>query len=128
MNNYRRKFLVWMAGLPTGALAIGLNENSEVQEMYGLIGRIIAVSGKRDELATILINGVSGMPGCLSYVVARDTLNENALWITEAWESKDKHQASLSLSSVQEAIKLGKPLIESFADRYETTPLGGHGI
>ena len=128
INNYRRKFLVWLAGLPTATLAIELKDKSRVQRMYGLIGRIVAVSGKRDELASILINGISGMPGCINYVVARDTVNENALWITEVWESKDKHQASLSLDSVQEAIKLGKPLIESFSDRHETTPLGGHGV
>ena len=119
---------MWLAGLPTATLAIELKDKSRVQRMYGLIGRIVAVSGKRDELASILINGISGMPGCINYVVARDTVNENALWITEVWESKDKHQASLSLDSVQEAIKLGKPLIESFSDRHETTPLGGHGV
>jgi quinol monooxygenase YgiN len=128
INNYRRRFLVWMAGLPAVSLAIDLEKDNTVQDMYGLIGRIIAVPGKRDKLASILINGVSGMPGCVSYVVARDASSENALWITEVWESKGKHRASLSLDSVQEAIKLGKPLIESFAERHETIPMGGHGV
>jgi quinol monooxygenase YgiN len=128
INNYRRSFLVWLAALPTAASATERNENREVQEMYGLIGRIIAVSGKRDELASILISGVSGMPGCISYVVASDTVNEDALWVTEVWENKEKHLASLSLESVQEAIKRGRPLIKSFSDRHETTPLGGYGV
>jgi len=34
--------------------------------MYGLIGKMTAVDGKRDELVAILLAGVSGMPGCLS--------------------------------------------------------------
>ena len=39
--------------------------------MYGLIGKIAAVSGGRDELAGIL-SGMGAMPGCLSYIVATD--------------------------------------------------------
>lgn len=96
--------------------------------MYGLIGKIRTAAGKRDELAGILLKGVSGMPGCLSYVVANDPSQQDAIWVTEVWESREKHLASLSLPSVQEAISLGKPLIAGFAERFETTPVGGHGI
>ena len=40
---------------------------------YGLIGHIRTQPGKRDELAAVLAgSGDSAMPGCLSYVVARD--------------------------------------------------------
>ena len=95
---------------------------------YGLISQIIAQAGKRDELARIMIDGVSGMPGCLSYVVANDAGNEDALWITEVWESKTKHQESLQLESVQQAISQGRPLISGFGQRVETEPLGGSGI
>ena len=48
--------------------------------MYGLIGKATAVPGKRDELIAILLEGTAGMPGCLSYVVAKDTTDENAIW------------------------------------------------
>lgn len=96
--------------------------------MYGLIGKIIAVPGKRDELAMILVEGTSGMPGCLSYVVARDGNDENALWVTEVWDSRDSHRASLELPAVQDAIARGKPLIAEFSERFETEPLGGHGL
>jgi quinol monooxygenase YgiN len=41
--------------------------------MYGLIGKIIARPGDRDELIAILLEGSGGMPGCLSYVVAKDS-------------------------------------------------------
>lgn len=96
--------------------------------MYGLIGKMIATPGQRDALIAILLEGVSGMPGCLSYVVAQDPGNPDALWITEVWENREMHQASLSLPSVQAAIAKGRPLIAGFGERYETTPVGGHGL
>ncbi len=96
--------------------------------MYGLIGKINAVSGQLDALAAILVNGVSGMPGCLSYVVARDSADPDALWVTEAWESQEAHRASLTLPSVQRAIAEGRPMIAGFGERHETIPIGGHGL
>lgn len=96
--------------------------------MYGRIGKIISVEGQREELAEILLGGISGMPGCLSYVVARDTEDENALWVTEVWDSEESHQASLSLPSVQAAIEKGRPLIAGFAEGHVTTPVGGQGL
>ncbi|HLT92296.1 MAG TPA: putative quinol monooxygenase [Woeseiaceae bacterium] len=96
--------------------------------MYGLIGRVIAVPGKRDELVDVLLDGIGGMPGCLSYVVAKDNENPDALWITEVWDSEESHRASLALPSVRAAIERGKPLIASFAEHHLTSPVGGHGL
>lgn len=96
--------------------------------MYGLIGKMKVAPGQRAALTTILLKGVSGMPGCLSYVVAQDPTDEDAIWVTEVWESKDQHQSSLSLLSVQHAISLGRPLITGFGERFETKPIGGHGL
>jgi hypothetical protein len=33
--------------------------------MYGLISKVTAVVGKREELIAILLSGISDMPGCL---------------------------------------------------------------
>lgn len=96
--------------------------------MYGLIGKLKATPEQRDALIAILLAGVAGMPGCLSYVVARDPADADAIWITEVWESRASHQASLSLPSVQEAITRGRPLIAAFDLHVETVPVGGHGI
>lgn len=96
--------------------------------MYGLIGKIDAVPGRRDELAAILLKGIAGMPGCRSYVVANDPEEPDALWVTEVWESAESHAASLSLPSVQAAIRDGRPLIAGFGQRTETQPVGGHGL
>jgi quinol monooxygenase YgiN len=67
------------------------------------------------------------MPGCFSYIVARDPVDANALWITEVWNEQESHRASLSLPSVRRAIARAQPLIERFADRSVTEPVGGHG-
>jgi quinol monooxygenase YgiN len=68
------------------------------------------------------------MPGCLSYIVAKDTSDANSIWITEAWESQASHEASFSLPSVKEAVAKVRPLIAGFSDRSVTTPVGGHGL
>lgn len=96
--------------------------------MYGLIGKMIAVPGERAALAAILIDNVGGMPGCLSYIVAEDATDPDALWVTEVWVSAEAHRASLAMPSVQQAITLGRPLIAGFGERFESVPLGGHGL
>jgi quinol monooxygenase YgiN len=96
--------------------------------MYGLIGKINASPGKRDELIAILLEGLTGMPGCVSYVVAKDSSDEGAIWVTEVWDTRASHEASLSLPSVQEAIARARPLIAGFGERFETVPIGGHGL
>ena len=96
--------------------------------MHGLIGKMTAVPGKRDELIEILLASVASMPGCLSYIIAKDQGDANAIWITEAWDSKASHDASLSLPQVQSAIAKARPLIAGFSDGVVTTPVGGYGL
>lgn len=91
--------------------------------MYGLIGKMKCMPGQRDTLISILLEGVSGMPGCLSYVVAKDPTESDSIWITEAWETQALHKASLSLQSVQAAITKARPLISGFGERFETRTL-----
>jgi quinol monooxygenase YgiN len=93
--------------------------------MHGLIGKMMAVEKQRDALIAILVEATGDMPGCLSYVVAKDSEDPNAIWITEVWDSKESHQASLSLPFVREAIARAKPLIAGFAMHVVTTPVAG---
>jgi quinol monooxygenase YgiN len=97
-------------------------------EMYGLIGKMTVAPGKRDQLVSILLEGSASMPGCLSYIIAKDSSDPNAIWITEAWDSQASQDASLALPSVKEAIAKGRPLIAGFSDRVVTTPVGGTGL
>jgi quinol monooxygenase YgiN len=96
--------------------------------MYGLIGKITTAPGQRDALAAILFESTQAMPGCLSYVVAIDPADANALWITEVWVSQTDHKTSLTLPAVQAAIAKGRPMIVGFSNRVETVPIGGYGI
>lgn len=96
--------------------------------MYGLIGKMTAVPGQRDALAAILLAGTGAMPGCLSYIIATDPADPDALWITEVWDSPASHQASLALPTVQAAIAQGRPLVAGFSNRVETVPIGGYGL
>ncbi|MBA2354847.1 MAG: antibiotic biosynthesis monooxygenase [Acidobacteria bacterium] len=96
--------------------------------MYGLIGKMSAASGRRDELVAILLEGTAAMPGCLSYVVAIDPADADGIWITEVWDSDASHSASLALPAVQAAIARGKPLITGFSNRVVTMPVGGAGL
>ena len=123
----RRDLLASVAAATTlGGSAFA--QKTGASEMYGLIGKMIAAQGRRDALIAILIEGTANMPGCLSYVIAKDASDENAIWITEAWDSKASHEASLSLPAVQDAIRKGKPMITGFGERFVTTPIGGEGL
>lgn len=96
--------------------------------MYGLIGSFSAHPGKRDELAALMTASVGDMPGCRSYVVAKDPNDPDKLWITEAWDSPESHKASLQIPAVAETIRKAMPLIAGFGDHIETEPVGGMGI
>jgi quinol monooxygenase YgiN len=96
--------------------------------MYGLIGKLNAIPGQRDALIEILLESVNDMPGCLSYVIARDPSDVDSLWITEVWDNQASHDASLSLPSVKQAIAQGGPLIAGFGERVVTEPIGGYGL
>jgi len=96
--------------------------------MYGLIGKMSAVPGQRDALAAILLESTGSMPGCLSYVIATEPADADALWITEVWDSAASHQASLALPAVKATIAKARPLIAGFSSRVETAPIGGYGL
>ncbi len=96
--------------------------------MYGLIGKMKAAPGQRSALIAILLEGIESMPGCLSYVVAEDPADADAIWITEVWDDPASHRASLSLPAVRSAIERAKPMIASFDEHVETRPVGGRGL
>jgi len=96
--------------------------------LFGLISRMRAQAGRRGELMEILLASTSSMPGCLSYVVAEDATDADAIWITEIWEDEASHKASLSLPVVQAAIGRAKPMIAGFEAQTRTRPLGGAGL
>jgi len=124
MKISRRTALTTVAVVPMLESVAGQQKTS----MYGLIGRMKAHPGKRDELAAILLESVIDIRGCLNYIVANDSKDPDALWVTEVWESEADHQASLALPTVREAISKGRPFIAAFDQQFVTQPIGGVGI
>ena len=122
----RREVLA--GGLAVVTLMTPLAAQAQENKMYGLIGQMKAAPGKRDDLVAILSESTEGMPGCLSYIVAKDAADADALWITEVWTDKGSHAASLKLPSVQAAIAKARPIIAGFGHRFETVPVGGVGL
>ena len=100
----------------------------DAPDKYGLIGQMKARPGQRDALIAILLEGSDAMPGCLAYVVAKDSADADAIWITELWDSKASHAASLTLPAVRAAIARGRPLIAGFGTSAQTMPVGGKGL
>ena len=122
----RRTFVAGALGLavlPAGAVAA-----PEAAGLYGLIGKMRAVPGRRDELLAIMLEGTATMPGCLAYIVAKDRGDPDSIWITEAWDNPDSHRASLRLPAVRAAIARGRPLIAGFESSVEIEPVGGIGL
>jgi len=95
--------------------------------MYGLIVKLTAVAGKREELIKLLTGAAVAMPGCFSYVVAKDSVDENVIWVTEVWDSQASHDASLLLPAVKNAIPQSKALVAAFERIAVTTPMSGIG-
>jgi quinol monooxygenase YgiN len=128
MEFARRQFMVTTGTVGLGIAGLSTSAPQGVSSMYGLIGKMTTTAGQRDTLIAILLEGIGKMPGCLSYVVATDPTDENAIWITEVWDSEASHSASLTLPSVKSAIAKGRPLIAGFGERIVTRPVGGHGL
>jgi quinol monooxygenase YgiN len=92
-----------------------------------MIAKITAVSGKRDEFIEVLTKRTYKMPGCFSYVVAKDSFDANVIWVTEAWDSAASHESSLSLPEVKTAIARARELVAAFERIAVTSPVQDMG-
>jgi quinol monooxygenase YgiN len=130
MHKKRRTLFAALAVAPMMAQAQAQAHSPAREQggMFGLIGKLKIQPGQRDALIEILLAGTQSMPGCLSYVIARDPKDPDAIWITEVWDSVASHKASLGLPAVKEALTRGRPLITGFGERFETHPVGGVGL
>jgi quinol monooxygenase YgiN len=107
-----------------GAMALTpvLTGSQEASIMWGFIAKITLLPAKRDEMIGILKESAADMPGCLSYIVAKDATDENTIWVTEVWDSLSSHDASLSLPAVKNAMPRGKALVSNFEKIAVTSP------
>jgi len=97
--------------------------------MYALLGRMRARAGKRDEVIDLMTGSTEAMPGCRLYVVGRDAGDDDTICVTEIWDSKADHEASLQIPAVRETIDRAMPMLDlSDAQQFPFEPVGGHGI
>ncbi|GAB5526169.1 MAG: antibiotic biosynthesis monooxygenase [Roseivirga sp.] len=98
---------------------------------YGLIGSLKAKEGKAEELGKILLKAsdlVTNARSCISYVISLDAEDKNLLWITEVWDSKADHDASLQNPEVRALIGTAMPLLDGPPQKgKELKVLGGLG-
>jgi quinol monooxygenase YgiN len=96
--------------------------------MYGLIVKLTAVAGRRDELIALLQESAADMPGCLIYVVAEDAMDKNVVWVSEAWDNMASHDASLSLPAVKNVLPRAQAIVANFEKTAVTNPVWGVGL
>ena len=104
-----------LAGQPAAA--------TPVEPPYGMVGKMTAKPGQRQQLMAVLVAGSGSMPGNLTYVVGSDAVDANAIWVSESWVNKTAHDASLQLPQVKDAIAKARPLIAGFSDSHIFVPV-----
>ncbi|MFD9125056.1 putative quinol monooxygenase [Kitasatospora sp. NPDC059571] len=97
---------------------------------YGYIGSMRVRPGHRDEVVDILLGGADGLraAGCHLYVVNVSETDPDIIWVTEVWESKEHHDASLKLPETAAAIRTAMPLLTGEFTAQELTVAGGLGV
>ncbi len=98
---------------------------------FGLHGKLVAVPGKGDELAGLLLEaarGLESLPQCQLYLVSREAADTDVIWVTEVWSSREVHRESLTLDNVRDLITKARPLIADHSEQTELIPDGGKGI
>jgi quinol monooxygenase YgiN len=97
---------------------------------YGYLGTMRTQPGLRDEVVRTLVDGVDALTaaGCRLYVVSVSVEDPDCIWVNEVWESKEKHDASLDLPQVREAIQATMPKLTGEFTSQELHVIGGLGV
>ncbi|MCZ7423530.1 putative quinol monooxygenase [Verrucosispora sp. WMMA2121] len=97
---------------------------------YGYIASMKCTPGHRDEVVDILLRGVEGLRpiGCQLYVVSVSDTDDVTIWVSEVWESKEQHDASLQLPETRAAIDKAMPMLTGEFTGQEVTVVGGLGL
>ncbi|MDQ0812510.1 quinol monooxygenase YgiN [Streptomyces sp. B3I7] len=97
---------------------------------YGYIGSMKAKPGFRDDVVSILLSGADGLreAGCHLYVVGVADDDDVTIWVTEVWQSRKHHRASLELPETRAAIGRAMPMLTGEFTGQEVSVLGGLGV
>lgn len=95
-----------------------------MEHIYGLHGSLKAIEGKGSHLAGLLLKAsevLASVEGCRLYMISIDAHDENLIWVTEAWDSKENHTASLQDERIRAIIGEAMPLLDGM-------PTGGKSL
>jgi quinol monooxygenase YgiN len=97
---------------------------------FGYIGSMKVKPGHRADVAAVLVAGADSLraAGCDLYVVTESATDEDTIWVTEVWQSKEHHDESLKLPEVTAAIGKVMPLLTGEFTQQQTNVVGGLGI
>jgi quinol monooxygenase YgiN len=98
---------------------------------YGGHGKFTAKPGERDNLLSGLLQAADLMrpvEGCLLYIVSISPSSPDDVLVTEMWTSKEAHDDSLNLESVQALIPQVLPFIAGPSEGVWFEPVGGKGL
>ncbi|MFK3979486.1 putative quinol monooxygenase [Micromonospora sp. NPDC050397] len=97
---------------------------------YGYIGSMKTKPGRRDDVVAILLSSVDGLRqvGCDLYVVSVADTDDVTIWVSEVWQSKEMHDASLRLPETKAAIAQAMPMLTGEFTSQGVVVLGGLGI
>ncbi|MFG3302041.1 putative quinol monooxygenase [Micromonospora chersina] len=97
---------------------------------YGYLGSMRTRPGCRDDVVAILLSGVEGLreAGCELYVVGVSDQDDVTIWVSEVWQSKQHHDASLRLPETRAAIGRAMPMLTGEFTSQEVTVVGGLGL
>lgn len=97
---------------------------------YGYIGSMKTNPGHRDDVVAILVDGAAGLreAGCQLYVVSVSNTDDTTIWVSEVWQSKEHHDASLQLPEIRAAIDKAMPMLTGEFTGQELTVVGGLGV
>lgn len=99
---------------------------------FALIGKFSTDAKDRDALIGILEEAVKIMEDieeCKHYIVYKDAANDEQVWVSEIWDSKDAHDESLTRDDVRAIISQAIPLIKGTPEAgIQLIPVSGKGL
>lgn len=97
---------------------------------YGYINSMKARPGRREEVVAILLRSADSLRsmGCDLYVVSVSQTDEDTIWVTEVWHTKERHDAALQLPEAKAAVEEAMPMLTGEFNSQELTVRGGLGV
>jgi quinol monooxygenase YgiN len=86
--------------------------------------------GCRDRVVSILLSGLDGLRavGCDAYIVSVLDEDDDTIHVTEVWQSKEHHAASLHLPETKAAIAEAMPMLTGEFTSQEFSVVDGLGL